>query len=339
MLETSARLLKLLSLLQSQKTWTGTELAERQGVSARTVRNDVERLRALGYPVLATRGSAGGYRLGAGAAMPPLLLDDDEAVAVALGLRTAVRGAVAGIEEASLRALAKLEQVLPGRLRRRVGALGSIVVAVPPAVSAPLVDAEVLTAIAAACRDVTRLRFSYTSHDGAGSDRDVEPYRVVNWGRRWYLVGFDVTRDDWRIFRADRITVRTPGGPRFTARPLPTADLADYVARRVSAATMRYRARVTVFASAAEIEERTGGWAGPVTAVSETTCLLDTGSDDAEKLAAYLGMLGYDFRVDEPGELVDALRVLGGRYLRAAGSVDGEGLGGDGVRRVEGLDG
>ncbi len=320
MLETSARLLRLLSLLQSQQTWTGTELADRQGVSARTVRNDVERLRALGYPVLATRGSAGGYRLGAGAAMPPLLLDDEEAVAVALGLRTAVRGAVAGIEEASLRALAKLEQVLPGRLRRRVGALGAIVVAVPPAVSAPLVDPEVLTAIAAACRDMTRLRFSYTSHDGAGSDRDVEPYRLVNWGRRWYLVGFDVVRDDWRIFRVDRISVRTPGGPRFTARALPAADLADYVAKRVSAATMRYRARVTVFATAAQVLARTAGWAGPVTPVSDTTCVLDTGSDDAEKLAAYLGMLGYDFRVDEPPELVDALHALGDRYLRAAGS-------------------
>ncbi len=331
MLETSGRLLRLLSLLQAQRSWTGTELASRLGVSARTVRNDVERLRSLGYPVLASRGAVGGYRLGAGAAMPPLLLDDDEAVAVALGLRTAVRGAVAGIEEASLRALAKLEQVLPGRLRRRIGALQSAVLTVPPEVPAPLVDAEVLTSIAAACRDHTRLRFSYQAHDGAPSERDAEPYRLVNWGRRWYLVAFDVgalaggsegfvppgQRGDWRIFRVDRIRLRTPGGPRFAPRPLPAADLAEYVARRVSSTVMRYRARVTVLAPAPVVEARIGPWAGPVTAISDSACLLATGSDNAEMLAVYLGMIGHDFRVDGPPELIEQLGVLADRYRRA----------------------
>ncbi|MGC1567523.1 MAG: YafY family protein, partial [Trebonia sp.] len=232
MLETSARLLRLLSLLQTPREWTGAELGERLGVSPRTVRNDVDKLRELGYPVLATRGAAGGYRLGAGAAMPPLLLDDEEAVAVAVGLRTVATGAIAGIEEASLRALAKLEQVLPARLRTRVGGLRSIITPVPFASAAPTVDPDVLTAVAAACRARERLRFSYLSHDGSASERDAEPYQLVNWGRRWYLVAFDVGRGDWRTFRVDRITPRTPGGGRFTPRPLPAADpaaLADWV--------------------------------------------------------------------------------------------------------------
>ena len=228
MLETSARLLRLLSLLQTPREWTGAELGERLGVSPRTVRNDVDKLRELGYPVLATRGAAGGYRLGAGAAMPPLLLDDEEAVAVAVGLRTVATGPIAGIEEASLRALAKLEQVLPSRLRTRVGGLRSIITPVPFASAGPVVDPDVLTAVAAACRARERLRFSYLSHDGSASERDAEPYQLVNWGRRWYLVAFDVGRGDWRTFRVDRITPRTPGGGRFTPRPLPASDLAAW---------------------------------------------------------------------------------------------------------------
>src|SRR5215472_13380817 len=198
MLETSARLLRLLSLLQTPREWTGGELGERLGVSPRTIRSDVDKLRELGYPVLATRGPAGGYRLGAGAAMPPLLLDDDEAVAVAVGLRTAAVGAIAGIEEASLRALAKLEQVLPSRLRVRVGGLRSVITPVPFASDAPSVNPDVLTEVAAACRVRERLRFSYLSHEGASSAREAEPYQLVNWRRRWYLVAFDIGRGDWR---------------------------------------------------------------------------------------------------------------------------------------------
>jgi predicted DNA-binding transcriptional regulator YafY len=316
MLETSARLLRLLSLLQTPRDWTGTELADRLGVSARTVRNDVDKLRELGYPVLATRGPAGGYRLGAGAAMPPLLLDDEEAVAVAVGLRTAAGGAVAGIEDAALRALAKLEQVLPSRLRSRVGTLQSVITPVPVA-AAPLVDPDVLTAIAAACRSRERLRFSYLSHEGAASEREAEPYQLVNWGRRWYLVAFDVRRADWRTFRVDRVTVRTPGGGRFTPRPLPSDDLATWVSRRVAFAGWRYRARVIVLAPAEVVQARIGQYVGNVSAVDESSCVLDTGADNLETLAVYLGLLGYEFRVESPPELADHLRELAGRYQRA----------------------
>jgi len=309
MLETSARLLRLLSLLQAPREWTGSELAGRLGVSPRTVRNDVDKLRELGYPVLATRGPAGGYRLGAGAAMPPLLLDDEEAVAVAVGLRTAAVGAIAGIEEASLRALA--------RLRARVGGLRSIITPVPFASAAPAVDPDVLTAVAAACRAKERLRFSYLSHDRSVSDREAEPYQLVNWGRRWYLVAFDVGRSDWRTFRVDRITPRAPGGGRFTPRPLPAADVADWVARRVATGAWQYRARVTVFAPAEAVSERIGPYVGTVTPVSGESCTLDTGSDSLATMAVYLGFLGWDFRVDAPPELADEVRALAERYQRA----------------------
>ncbi|HXT87997.1 MAG TPA: YafY family protein [Trebonia sp.] len=324
MLDASARLLRLLSLLQTPREWNGTELGARLGVSPRTVRSDVEKLRELGYPVLATRGPAGGYRLGAGAAMPPLLLDDEEAVAVAVGLRTAAGGAIAGIEEAALRALAKLEQVLPSRLRDRVGGLKSVITPVPLEATGPQVDPDVLTAVAAACRARERLRFSYQSRDGAASDREAEPYHLVNWGRRWYLVAYDVGRSGWRTFRADRISLRTPGGGRFTPRPLPSNDLAMWVSQRVATAGWRYRARVTVFAPAADVAERIGPYAGivspgPVGEPGEA-CVLDTGSDSLSTLAVYLGLLGWDFRVESPPELADHVRALADRYRRAADS-------------------
>src|SRR5689334_1892821 len=216
MWETSARLLKLLSLLQARRDWSGADLATRLEVSERTVRRDVDRLRDLGYPVHATRGTDGGYRLGAGAAMPPLLLDDDEAVAVAVGLRTAARSPVTGIEETSLRALAKLEQVLPPRVQHRVGAVADFTVPIPPDAPAPAIDPAELTTLATACRDNMRLRFEYRSHDGTTTDRSVEPHRLVSWGRKWYLVAWDTSREDWRTFRVDRIMTRTPTGPRFT---------------------------------------------------------------------------------------------------------------------------
>jgi predicted DNA-binding transcriptional regulator YafY len=316
MRETSARLLRLLSLLQTPREWTGAELGARLGVSPRTVRNDVEKLRELGYPVLATRGPAGGYRLGAGAAMPPLLLDDEEAVAVAVGLRTAAGGAVAGIEEASLRALGKLEQVLPSRLRHRVSSLQSVITPVPGA-AGPLVDPDVLTAIAAACRIRERLRFSYVSHDGSGSDREAEPYQLVNWGRRWYLVAFDARAGDWRTFRVDRISLRTPGGGRFVPRPLPSGDLAMWVSTRVATAGWRYRARITVHAPAPAVEARIGPYVGTVTPAGDELCLLDTGSDSLETMAVYLGLLGFDFRVESPPELAEHIRSLTDRYRRA----------------------
>jgi len=315
MLETSARLLRLLSLLQTPRDWTGSELAERLDVSTRTVRNDVERLRSLGYPVHATRGAVGGYRLGAGAALPPLLLDDEEAVAVTVGLRTAASGSIAGVEETSLRALAKLEQVLPARLRRRVNALQTYTVPVPRDSLGPTVDAGVLTLLAAACRDHEGLRFDYRDHRGSATLRAVEPHRLVNWGRRWYLVAWDTGRGDWRTFRVDRIEPRTPNGPRFTPRELPEGDVAAYVSRRVSAAAWRYHARVTVHAPAASVAERISPAVGTVEAIDDR--ILATGADSIDTLAVHLGMLGTDFTVTEPPELVTHLRELSERYARA----------------------
>ncbi|HEY3503513.1 MAG TPA: YafY family protein [Actinocatenispora sp.] len=315
MLQTSARLLRLLSLLQSRRDWPGADLAQRLGVSARTVRRDVDKLRELGYPVQASTGTFGGYRLGAGAALPPLLLDDEEAVAVALGLRSAAGGAVTGIEETSVRALTKLEQVMPARLRRRVHALNAATVQIPG--TGPTVDSDVLTVIAAACRDHDRLRFDYRGHDGTASVRSTEPYRMVNWGRRWYLVAYDRDRADWRTFRVDRIVPREPVGPRFAPREPPADDLAEYVAHRVSTAPWPHQATVRVHTDAAALLARLPRSVGAVEAESAGTCLLRTGGERIGTLAAYLGMLDADFEVLDPPELVEAVRALAARYARA----------------------
>jgi predicted DNA-binding transcriptional regulator YafY/rhodanese-related sulfurtransferase len=315
MLETSARLLRLLSLLQARRDWTSAELAARLGVTTRTIRNDVDRLRGLGYPVDARPGVAGGYRLGTGGTLPPLLLDDDEAVAVAIGLRTAASGSIAGIEETSLRALAKLQQMLPLRLRRRVSALGSTTLPVPS--RGPQMDPDVLTMIAVACRDHERLRFDYRAHSGAPSRRSVEPYRLVNDRRRWYLVAWDTDRDAWRTFRADRIEPRAPAGPRFTPRALPPdREIAAQVARGVGEATWRYRAQVIVHAPAAHVRGRLP-IPVEVEPMGEDRCAFEPGSDDPETLALYLGMLDADFEIVDAPELVNALRKLTGRYQRA----------------------
>jgi len=314
---TSARLLRLLSLLQTPRDWTGTELAERLAVSRRTVRNDIERLRQLGYPVHATRGSIGGYRLIAGATLPPLLLEDDEAVALAVGLRTAAAGAVTGIEESSLRALAKLEQVLPSRLRHRVNALQSSTVLIEPP-PGPTVDAGMLTELAAACRDHAGLRFDYDDRRGEASQRHAEPYRLVNAGRRWYLVAWDTDREDWRTFRVDRIRPGFSVGPRFAPRDLSDDDAAALVSRGIPAEARRYQARVLVHASAAAMAERVGPWVGPIEADGDDRCIIDVSTDRLEVMAAYLGALGADFTVRGSPELVEQLRVLSARYARAA---------------------
>jgi predicted DNA-binding transcriptional regulator YafY len=315
MRETSARLLRLLSLLQSRRDWSGDELATRLGVTTRTVRRDVDRLRGLGYPVDATPGAAGGYRLGAGAALPPLLLDDDEAVAVAVGLRTAAGGTVAGIEETSVRALAKLEQVLPARLRHRVNALHSITV--PMAAAAPAVRAEVLTAIAAACRDHQQLRFDYRSHGGEESLRTTEPHRLVHTGRYWYLVAWDVRREDWRTFRVDRLTPRIPTGPRFTPREPPDPDVAAYTSWSVSTGAYRYQARFTLHAPIEVAAQRVPPTSGYLEAIDDHTCLLRAGSNSLEGLALHVGLTGFGFVVHEPPELVELVRVLGRRFTGA----------------------
>ncbi len=315
MLETSARLLRLLSLLQARRDWTSTELATRLGVTTRTIRNDVDRLRRLGYPVDARPGVAGGYRLGTGGALPPLLLDDDEAVAVAIGLRTAATGSIAGIEETSVRALAKLQQLLPARLRHQVSAFQSY--ALPMPAHGPQVDPDVLTMIASACRDHERLRFDYRAHSGAASRRSVEPYRLVNDRRRWYLVAWHTDRDAWRTFRADRIEPRTPAGPRFTPRPLPPdREIVAQVARGVGEATWQYRARVIVHAPAAHVRDRLP-IPVDVDSLGEDKCAFEPGSDHPEMLALYLGLLGADFTIMDSPELVAALRNLTRRYQRA----------------------
>ena len=311
---TSSRLLTLLSLLQGRRDWPGNELAERLEVSPRTIRRDVERLRQLGYPVESMSGPAGGYQLAAGAAMPPLLFDDDEAIAIAVGLRTAAGGSVRGIEETSVRALVKLEQVLPAHLRRRVRALQASTVTLAPA-GGPQVDAGHLTIIAAACRDRERLGFGYQARDGAGSRREVEPHSLVSVGRRWYLVAWDCGRTDWRTFRLDRMSKPSPGR-RFEPRKLPVRDAATYVAESLSAAPARYEARVTVHAPAAELRARR--WlGGSVEPLDSGRCELRTSDDNLDWLAMRIAMLDWDYEVHEPPELVGRLRAMGARIARA----------------------
>ncbi|MGJ6966698.1 helix-turn-helix transcriptional regulator [Streptosporangium sp. G11] len=316
MLETSARLLRLLALLQAHRDWSGTELAGRLRVSPRTVRRDVDKLRLLGYPINATGGVGGGYQLAAGASLPPLLLDDEEAVAVAVGLRTATAGAVTGIAETSVRALAKLDQVLPSRLRHQIDTLGSALVTMP--MPGPTVDPATLTAIASAVRDHQRLRFDYVSHDGSESVRDVEPYRLVVADRRWYLFAWDTGRSDWRRFRADRLSPRVPTGPRFVPRPLPSDDLAGYFALSMTTDRHRYRAVLTMYGPADAVAEEVPPTIGVVEPVDEDTCVLRIGSDSLDHLAVWVAAFGFEFEVQEPPELVEHLRTLTARLQRAA---------------------
>ncbi|MGK5674277.1 helix-turn-helix transcriptional regulator [Micromonospora sp. URMC 106] len=314
MLTNSARLLRLLSLLQTRRHWPGADLADRLGVTTRTVRRDVERLRELGYPVHATRGSAG-YRLGAGAAMPPLLLDDDEAVAVVIGLRTATASSVTGIEETSLRALGKLEQVLPSRLRHRVTTLQQATVAAP--VGGPRVDPDVLLTISEAKGRRERLRFDYTSHQGAETVRDVEPHALVNWGRHWYLVAWDTDREDWRTFRVDRLRARVPTGPRFTPRDPPDGDVTAYLSRQLSTGPWAVRATVTLHQPATAVADLVWPGMGAVEPVDDGSCLLHLGAESAADLAWMVTSVGVDFTVTGPPELVDAIRALGDRCRRS----------------------
>ncbi|TDO46885.1 putative DNA-binding transcriptional regulator YafY [Kribbella sp. VKM Ac-2527] len=316
MLETSGRLLTLLSLLQSRRHWTGVQLAERLGVTVRTVRRDVDKLRNLGYPVNATLGVAGGYALGAGAQLPPLLLDDEEAVAVAVGLRTAAGGTVAGIAESSLRALAKLEQVLPSRLRPRVKALQQVTV--PLIGGAPTVDPEVLTAVAAVCRDHERLRFGYQDKGGASTIRTTEPHRLVHTGRRWYLVAWDIDRDDWRTFRVDRMSPRIPTGPRFKPRDLSDADVARLTSTGISTSVYRVQGRFVLHAPAAEVQEVVPPTAGVVESIDDRTCRLIVGSPSLEQMAVWIALLGFDFDIEEPAELHKVIGPIATRLNRAS---------------------
>ena len=322
-LETSARLLRLLSLLQTPRVWPGGELAGRLGVSPRTVRNDVERLRRLGYPVAATRGAAGGYRLGAGAALPPLLLEDDEAVAVVVGLRAAAGRAVEGLDEAARRALAKLTQVLPTRLRGRVSALSAATVPLADW-SPPGVDAETLTTLAGAIARREALRFTYRPPGGREEQRRAEPHRLVSWGRRWYLVAFDDRRQDWRRFRVDRIAGLTQTGQRAPARALPEGGAAAFVARALNRPAPTYRAVATLNAPVEAVAGRLGDAAAELEPLDGGRCRLRSDADTLEWLAFRLATLGCAFEVHQPPELIAYLRALGARVARAtAGAPDG----------------
>jgi predicted DNA-binding transcriptional regulator YafY len=315
--DTPSRLLKLLSLLQAPREWPGGELAERLQVSRRTIRRDVGRLRDLGYPVEATMGTGGGYRLVAGTAMPPLLLDDDEAVAITVGLATAARHPVQGIEEASVRALAKLEQVLPSRLRYRVSTLNAATVPLPTG-DGPGIDPGRLTTLAAAIAGRERVRFGYQAGDGTESTRLADPHRLVAAGPRWYLLAYDNDRQDWRIFRIDRIRDLQPTGARITPRTLPAADAATYVSGKLYSLAPIHRAIATLHAPAAEVARRLGG-AGDLTALDERTCRMETHADTLEWLAFRLMLADCEFEVHQPPELAGYLRVLAARITRAAG--------------------
>ncbi|MFJ1568132.1 helix-turn-helix transcriptional regulator [Streptomyces erythrochromogenes] len=314
MTDTPARLLSLLSLLQTPREWPGSELAERLRVSSRTIRRDIERLRDLGYPVEATLGAEGGYRLVAGAAMPPLLLDDEEAVAIAVGLRAGAGHAIEGVEEASVRALAKLEQVLPSRLRHRVGTLQSATIALTRGDGAS-VDPRTLTTMASAVAGPERLRFAYRARDGAESRRLVEPYRLVSTGSRWYLVAYDMEREDWRTFRVDRVAEAFATGARFAPRELPM-DAEEFVRRGLGAHGSRtHSVEIAFEAGAAELPE----WLRAAVVPGEAApALVRFESRDApEWLAARLALTGLAFTVREPAALRAAAGTLAARLTSA----------------------
>ena len=316
MASTSSRTLSLLSLLQSQRYWPGADLADRLGVSVRTLRRDVERLRELGYPVQAARGVDGGYSLAPGAALPPLVLDDDEAVALAVGLHAATTSAVAGMAEASVSALAKVVQVMPSRLRRRVDALRAVTVSSGWAAPAASVAPDVLTTVAQACRDDERLSFAYRAADGTPSERTVEPHRLVSLGRRWYLVAYDLDRADWRSFRLDRLTGPTPLGARFRQRTLPAEDAAAFVRRGTSTLPSSFDVEAVVEAPPEVVGGRLGPWATVEDAPDGAT-RLRMRTDSLDWAALALGSVGAEFRVVAPAELVEHLGGWASRFGRA----------------------
>jgi len=314
MLETSARLLRLLSLFQGRKLWPGAELATRLDVTSRTLRRDVDKLRTLGYPIHSACGAEGGYRFGAGANMPPLLFDDEEAIAVALGLGCATAGAMDGMQEAAVGALAKIEQMLPPRLARRVSALQSMIVT--PTGTRPSVAATTLTTIAAACRDNLCLEFRYLDAAGNASARRVDPLRLVHTARRWYLVAWDQARQDWRTFRADRIQSRPMTGESFTARTPPARDLVAYVTRGITFAPP-LRARVKLLCPASAVARRTPCSRGTIEPIDDSTCRFEIGESSWEYAAMHVLFLGVDFEVIGPPEFAAELRRIAKRLRRA----------------------
>jgi predicted DNA-binding transcriptional regulator YafY len=315
MLPTSARLLRLLSLLQAREFWSGADLASRLEVTERTVRRDVDRLRSLGYPVHSTSGTAGGYKLGAGAKLPPLLLDDDEAIAVAVGLQSASGGSVAELGDASTRALGKLEQVLPKRLRRRLAALRSSIVRLDDV--GPRVKMNDVSFLASACSERRELRFTYKDFKGVASARRVQPHRIVHTGSRWYLVAWDNDRDDWRTFRIDRVDAVEATGALFTPRSAPDDDVGAFVARGVAAVAYKFRATVHLHAPIEAMRDRISPMAGRLEAAGDDRCVLETGSSSLDALAAWIAGIGVDFDVRDPPELLAHMDRVALRLGRA----------------------
>jgi predicted DNA-binding transcriptional regulator YafY len=320
MVQTSARLLALLSLLQVRREWTGQELADRLEVGTRTIRRDIDKLRSLGYPIQAAPGVAGGYRLSAGAELPPLLLDDAEAVAVAVGLRTAAAVSIAGIEETSVRALAKLEQVLPARLRRRVSALGDATSSF--AVDGPRIDPDLLATIAGACRDCVRLHFGYVARDERSSKRNTEPCAVVHSGHRWYLVAFDLDRDDWRTFRLDRIRGSARPGARGRRRTVPGGDPAAYVKQQLRASgdgeATAARGSIRLGIPASQASRRIPARYATVEPDGEGACIVTTRGSWSREFLVWTALLDEPMTVLGPPELAEAARSLVARLAAAA---------------------
>ncbi|TDC80175.1 helix-turn-helix transcriptional regulator [Streptomyces hainanensis] len=315
---TTERVLRLLALLQRRASWTATELAAELGVTDRSVRRDVERLRALGYPVRAAPGVGGGYQLGAGARLPPLLLDDEEAIATAVSLRLASGGTVAGAAEAALRALAKLDQVMPPRLRAEVRAVhGATDTMVGAGVE---IDAEVLVTLARACRDAVRVRFGYADRRGGRRERTVEPVRMVTTGRRWYLMAWDVDRGDWRTFRLDRMGGVTATTWRFRPREHP--DPVAYVRRSVTESPYRHVVRVRLHATAERVRDLVPPTVGRVEEDRDGWCLLVAGGDDLEVVVGRIAMLGLEAELVDPPELRAAAARLAARLTAMAAPDD-----------------
>jgi predicted DNA-binding transcriptional regulator YafY len=306
-MDTSERLLRLLSLLQARREWSGPELAERLGVTTRTVRRDVDRLRNLGYPVDAAPGVTGGYQLGAGASLPPLLLDDDEAIAVAVALGASATGGVRGIEDSAVAALSKIDRLLPPPLRTRVRALHATTERLVSRTDD--VDAELLVTLSQAAAERDRVVLAYTDRDGRDSERRLEPYKLVATNRRWYLVAFDVDRGAWRTLRVDRASSVRRTGHRFTRAEEP--DATAMVSSAIAVAPYRYTAVVSIGAPADEVAQRVPPTVALVEADGTEHAILTTGADDLANIAGHLVALGLPFEVREPPELRDRMRSLG----------------------------
>lgn len=307
MSQTTSRILQLLGLLQSRRMWSGPDLAERLGVTTRSVRRDIDRLRELGYPVQASTGHGGGYQLGAGAALPPLLLDADEAVAVAVCLRLAAGGSVAGVGESALRALSKLDQVMPARLRSQVAAVHDTTVTLTPDAESP-VDPAVLMTLARACRDREHVTAGYVDRAGTPSNRRLEPYQLVTTGRRWYLLAYDRDRTDWRSLRLDRMRDVHARGTIFVAREAP--DAAEYVGRAITTSPYRHVARVRYRASKEFLAQHFWPNTATIEADGPDSCVVVAGADDPRRLALHLAMPGIAFEILEPGPVVDGALAM-----------------------------